>query len=96
MNVGVATWIARGKTAFLLADMKAASFRPKTGKVYLADLGAKLVQDRATLRVAVDSAMDRIAERVTKAVGGARVARSRSNGANRLAFDPFNPYRVSG
>jgi hypothetical protein len=44
------------------------------------------VQDRATSLAAIDSAMARIAERVTKAVGGTRVApsRSRENVINKL------------
>ena len=42
------------------------------------DLTYLPVQDRATSLAAIDSAMARIAERVTKAVGGARFAPSRS------------------
>lgn len=42
------------------------------------DLTYLPVQDRATSLAAIDSAMARIAERVTKAVGGTRVAPSRS------------------
>jgi predicted nucleotidyltransferase component of viral defense system len=42
------------------------------------DLTYLPVQDRATSLAAIDGAMERIAERVTKAVGGARVAPSRS------------------
>src|SRR5690606_35930612 len=42
------------------------------------DLTYLPVQDRATSLAAIDGAMECIAERVTKAVGGARVAPSRS------------------
>jgi Domain of unknown function (DUF1814). len=42
------------------------------------DLTYLPVQDRATSLAAIDSAMARIAERVTKAVGGTRIAPSRS------------------
>ena len=42
------------------------------------DLTYLPVQDRAASLAAIDSAMERIAERVTNAVGGARVAPSRS------------------